>query len=120
MKVFFRRMLAILAAFVLVTPVAFRPSQLAADGFLKGPVDYHGSLEEKSQEAVIIMNTFAAPGEATEDLILRISVEGDVDHFAWVIPFPNQPEVNKADGVLFKELFEYVQDRLDTQNKRKS
>ena len=62
-------------------------------------------------------------GPATEDLILKVSVEGDVNHFAWVIPFPNQPTTNRADAKLFKELFDYVEFRLQMQRdlkKRKS
>jgi hypothetical protein len=102
---------------VLAAIVVARPSQLAADGFLKGPREYKGSLEERSQEAVIIMTS--DHGKATEDMILKITVEGEVDQFAWVIPFPNQPKVNKADAALFKELFDYVQKRLQTQRKTK-
>ena len=118
MKVLFSRLVRILAAFVLGTLVLFNPLQLVADGLLKAPRDYEGSLEERSQEAIIVMT---ADGEtATEDLILKISVDGDVDQFAWVIPFPNQPKVNKADAALFKELYDYVKERIQTQRKTKS
>lgn len=103
---------------VLATIVVAGPSQLAADGFLKGPHDYKGSLEERSQEAVIIMTS--EHGKATEDMILKITVEGEVDQFAWVIPFPNQPKVTKADAALFTELFDYVHKRLQTQQETRS
>jgi hypothetical protein len=86
---------------------------------LKGPAQYEGSLEERSQEAVIIVTNAREGGPATEDLILRISVVGAVDHFAWVIAFPNQPTTTKADSKLFKELFDYVEFRLQSKRELK-
>ena len=89
----------------------FAPSQSSADGFIVPPAHYEGSLEEKSQEAIIIFRSPAKPDKAdgaTEDLILKITVEGAVEKFAWVIPFPNKPTVKKADAKLFKELYDYV------------
>jgi hypothetical protein len=84
-----------------------------ADGKVSKPRSYQGSLEEQAQEAILIYT----PGEddqkpATEDLILKIAVKGKVDSFAWVIPFPTEPEtVEKEDARLFAELFRYVESR---------
>lgn len=84
---------------------------ILGDGKVMPHRDYKGSLEERSQEAIIIFESAQSEGEAVEDLILKISVAGDAEKFAWIIPFPNEPETEKADPELFKELFEYVQFR---------
>jgi len=107
---------AALPALVAATVVCCLPSRLLADGMAVGPahfkgVPYKGSVEERSQEAIVIFHGGQKAGEATEDLILRISVVGEVENFAWVIPFPNQPKVKKEDPRLFKELYRYVQAR---------
>ena len=78
-----------------------------ADGKVFGPRSYQGSLEEQSQEAILI----STPG-AVQELILKIAVKGDIDRFAWVVPFPTEPKVGKEDAVLFVELFNYVESRL--------
>ncbi len=91
---------------------------VSADGTVKGPAEYEGSLEEKSQEAIIVFNPPGRSTGAVEDLILKITVEGDVDQFAWVIPFPNEPAVDQADAKLFSELFDYVESRLHPAKKK--
>ncbi len=113
MRLFFGAMILLLASSVL-TPAL-------ADGKLVRPRDYAGSLEERAQEAIIIFQGSQSPGEAVEDLILKISVRGEasvaqgiaqsVAQFAWVVPFPQEPKVEKEDARLFKELFDYVQAR---------
>ena len=113
------RMYCIFAAVLSGTIVTLPSVQAVADGMVKGPAKYEGSLAESSQEAVIIVTNPPDDGPATEDLILKISVKGEVDRFAWVIPFPNPPVVEKADAQLFKELFDYVEYRLDSQRKSK-
>ena len=72
------------------------------------PAKYKGLLQERAQEAIIIFDSVPPQREATEDLILKIRVEGEATHFAWVVPFPSQPTVNKADEKLFKELYDDV------------
>lgn len=83
------------------------------------PRDYQGSLEERAQEALIIFHSSEKPGQATEDLILKIQVEGRASQFAWIVPFPKPPEVTKEDPAIFKELFDYVQARKVQSNKTK-
>jgi hypothetical protein len=73
---------------------------------------YKGSLEERAQEGIIIFQGSPTRGHAVEDLILRIRVEGDIDHFAWVIPFPTQPTAHKESPQLFPELHAYVEAQL--------
>jgi len=102
--------LGLCAADVLADGVAVPPSMY------KG-VPYEGSVEERSQEAILIFHTSTQPGGSREDLILKISVEGQVDRFAWVLPFPNEPEVEKEDAKLFSELYDYVEARLAWQHK---
>ncbi len=98
----------LVAAWLAAGVGALTPSLLVADGILRPPRDYKGSLVEQAQEAIIIFHASSKPGEAIEDMILKIKVEGNTDDFAWVIPFPQQPKVQKADAVLFKELYNYV------------
>jgi hypothetical protein len=81
------------------------------DGKIVRPRNYQGSLEEKAQEAIIVFHEGEQPGEAVEDLILKITVAGEVDNFAWVVPLPNEPETKQEVAALFKELFDYVEAR---------
>jgi hypothetical protein len=87
------------------------------DGKIFPPRQYKGSIEERSQEAIILFHQSGATGKATEDLILKINVEGSVDvaeTFGWVVPFPKEPTVSAAKAVWFKEIFDYVQARKQT------
>ena len=99
-----------LASAVLLTCLAVQ--QTAADGLVFRPIAYKGSLNERSQEAIIIFHKGDKAGEATQDLILKISVEGGVDQFGWVVPLPSVPDTGKEDARLFDELHGYVQARL--------
>ncbi len=82
-----------------------------ADGKVFRPRAYTGSLEEQSQQAILICTPAESGEETTQDLILKIGVKGDVDRFAWVIPFPNVPAVEKEEAKLFADLFNYVESR---------
>src|SRR5262245_25277294 len=81
---------------------------LHADGKLVAPRNYTGSLEERAQEAIIVFQGSDKAGEAVEDIILKITVQGEAEQFAWVIPFPQEPKVEKEEGAIFRELFDYV------------
>ena len=72
------------AVFVFAT---LSPSRVLSDGWLAKRSKYTGSIEELAQEAIIIFDDTEAPGDATEDLLLKVTVQGAVDEFAWVIPF---------------------------------
>jgi hypothetical protein len=87
-----------------------------ADGKLIGPATYQGvpynrSPQEQAQEAILIFRAGGPDRSAVEDLILRVTVEGEADRFAWVIPFPAEPQIAREDAALFKELYEYVETR---------
>jgi len=96
----------------LILLLAVIPSLVLADGKVMPPRNYTGSLEERSQEAIIIFTPGTKTKSAIEDLIIKIQVEGKVDNFAWVVPLPNQPETREEDPILFKECFDYVQSHL--------
>jgi len=93
--------------------------QVRGDGKLFSPRGYKGSLEERSQEAIILFQTLEQEGGSFEDLILKIGIKGKTDQFAWVIPFPREPKVEKEDAKLFQELHHYVQNRLARSGGRK-
>ncbi len=100
-----------LAAAVLSAAMFATATPALADGKVVRPRNYEGSLEEKSQEAIIVFHGSDEPGEAVEDLILKITVAGEAENFAWIIPLPNEPETKPEDAALFKELFDYVEAR---------
>ena len=89
-----------------------------SDGLVIKKRDYHGSLEEASQEAVIIFRPSDQTGQAVQDLILSIEVRGNASEFAWVIPFPNAPETFAEDDGLFRELFDYVEIQRQRMNRK--
>ncbi len=96
-----------------------------ADGKVFAPASYKekpyaGSLEETAQEAILIFHKGDEDRSARQDMILKISVEGEVDNFAWVVPLPNAPKTGKEDAALFGELHGYVQARLAAQSRSRS
>jgi hypothetical protein len=76
------------------------------------PRQYQGSLEERAQEAILIFQEGHDEQPALEDMILKVGVRGQADHFAWVVPFPQEPAVKKESAALFRELHLYVETRL--------
>lgn len=103
--------LIILAFIALAGPVL-------ADGLVRPPLNYKGSLAEKSQEAIIVFTPGTETRSAKQDLILKIQVAGSVSNFAWVVPLPKVPKTAKADAGLFRECFDYVQARQRPAPKR--
>lgn len=100
----------------LASLIALPATVCLADGKVQPPRKYKGSLEERAQEALIVFKQGRKRGESVEDLILKIRVAGDVDNFAWIVPFPQKPKVKEADAKLFTELFNYV----DARRRRRS
>ena len=94
-------------------------SLVLGDGKVMPPRDYKGSLEEKAQEAIIVFTPGTAEKSAVQDLIIKIQVEGKVDEFAWVVPFPSKPTTHEEEAVLFKECFNYVEARRRPASKSK-
>jgi hypothetical protein len=70
---------------IILCPIALLALAAAvlADGMVKPPIEYRaepyaGSLEETSQEAILIFHPGDAETSASQDLILKISVAGEV------------------------------------------
>ena len=101
--------LPLLLALVVTPLLAFTAS--TPDGKVVPPKDYKGSLEEKAQEAIIVFHGSGEKADAVEDLVIKISVQGNAKTFGWVVPFPNKPEVFREDARLFSELHRYVEMR---------
>jgi hypothetical protein len=97
---------------VVVAIVLASPARTWADGMVVAPKDYRGSLEERAQEALIVFHAGDEAKPATEDLILKIRVEGDASSFAWVVALPSEPTTAPEDGKLFEELHRYVQEQM--------
>lgn len=98
-------------------------SSALADGTIVAPAiykekPYAGSLEETAQEAILIFHRGDENNSAKQDMILKIQVEGEVDHFAWIIPLPNPPKTGQENAELFEELHNYVEARLAAQSRR--
>ena len=91
-----------LSVVIVVALTSLAVQQAAADGMVFRPIAYKGSLNERSQEAIIIFHPGDRAGEATQDLILKISVQGGVDQFGWVVPLPSAPQTGKYDARLFE------------------
>ena len=96
------------------------PPLVLGDGKVMPPRNYKGSLEEKAQEAIIVFTPGTAEKSAVQDLIIKIQVEGRVDDFAWVVPFPSKPTTHEEEAVLFKECFNYVESRRRPVSKGKA
>lgn len=100
------------APFLALGVILLSSSQpIRGDGIVRPPIDYKGSLNERSQEAIIVFREGEDGKSAREDLIIKIRVEGDASNFAWIVPLPNPPTTTKADPKLFEELHDYVQER---------
>ncbi|MFQ6096360.1 MAG: DUF2330 domain-containing protein [Armatimonadota bacterium] len=70
-----------------------------ADGCLMPPkADEAADIREPEQKALIWYH------DGVEDLILQVKYEGDVESFAWMVPCPAKPEVDKVEGAPFHEL----------------
>ncbi|MBN1162469.1 DUF2330 domain-containing protein [Patescibacteria group bacterium] len=79
---------------------SFSSRPALADGMVLPPSNRY--IYETEQKAVIWYD------EKTqrETLVLSISFEGDAEDFAWVVPVPSKPEVEKARNELFLALEE--------------
>lgn len=79
--------------FALIIPITTR-----ADGGLMPPHGYW--IAETDQKAVIVFEN------NTETLILSTNFQGDAKEFAWIIPTPTQPQVDKGPYNIFESLQE--------------
>ncbi|MEQ8762851.1 MAG: DUF2330 domain-containing protein [Planctomycetota bacterium] len=107
-------------AIVAITSLLWTSLAMAyPDGKVMPPVDFKGTLEETSQEAVLIFHKGTEQKSATQDMILKIRVEGEASEFGWVVPLPNAPETFREDAALFEELERYVEMRLEAEYQKR-
>ena len=71
----------------------------ADGGLFIPPRPGYEDISQPSQKAIIIYD------DGKEDLILQVRYEKGAENFAWVVPVPDYPEVNKSDSKLFDELY---------------
>jgi hypothetical protein len=76
----------------------FLPGIVSADGVIFPPSDYY--VAETDQKAVLFYD------QGIETLILSITFTGNAKDFAWVVPTPSRPEVDKSSSELFLSLEE--------------
>lgn len=69
-----------------------------ADGGFFPPVYYKEDIYEPTQKGMIIFDG------KTEQLIIEATYEGEMNDFAWIIPVPSYPDINKSSTYLFEEL----------------
>jgi len=81
------------------------PSVSLADGGLIPPPNRY--VYETDQRAVIFYEN------NIETLILSVKFQGNAEDFAWIIPTPNKPEVEKSNVELFSSLKELTQIQED-------
>ena len=84
--------------FALIILSLFLPGIVSADGVIFPPPDYY--VAETDQKAVLFYD------KGVETLILSITFTGNAKDFAWVVPTPSRPEVDKASSELFLSLEE--------------
>jgi len=100
------------ALFLALGAILMSSSQaIRGDGIARPPIDCKGSLNERSQEPIIVFREGEDGKSAPEELLIKIQGEGDARNFAWIVPLPNPPKTTKADSKLFEELHDYVQER---------
>lgn len=83
---------------ILTTAICLSPVFVVADGGLIPPPDRY--VYETDQKAVIFYD------QGIENLILQITFEGNAKDFAWIVPTPKQPQVEKSTDTLFTRLDE--------------
>ncbi len=77
--------------------ILFSPLALADGGFFP-PVYYKEDIYEPTQKGIIIFDG------NTEQLIIQAAYQGNMNDFAWIIPVPSYPAINKTSSYLFEEL----------------
>lgn len=75
----------------------FAPSVLADGGFFP-PVYYNEDIFEPTQKGIILHDG------TQEQLIIQATYKGEMDDFAWIIPVPSYPDIDKTSSYLFEEL----------------
>lgn len=95
-----RRLLRIFSLVLFLTPLS-----AGADGLLVPPPEYW--VTETNQEAVVFFE------DGREDLILSTEFRGNAADFAWIVPTPSQPTVERGSWEIFSALREITQKQID-------
>ena len=98
-------MLKILKKILLILLVGLFPASSLADGFIVHPPGY--PVYETDQKAVIFYEA------NQETIILSAAFRGQAKDFAWIIPTPNRPKVEKSSDELFVSLDELTRTKRD-------
>ena len=91
--------------FIFLLAALLVPGVVLADGMMVPPPDRY--IYETDQKAVIFYE------DGKEKLVLSTAFNGDVEDFAWIVPTPTRPQVNKASDELFISLQELTLPNYD-------
>lgn len=80
----------------LILSVLLLDSPVRADGMLISPIDYQ--MSESSQKAVLWFDN------KKETMVVSVDFNGNARDFAWIIPVPNRPTVERGSDLLFTSL----------------
>lgn len=81
------------------------PTFVFADGMIVPVPDRY--IWETEQKAIIFYE------DNKESLILSVTFQGDAENFAWIVPTPSRPQVNKSSDELFTSLEELTMPIVD-------
>ncbi len=99
-----RRLLASLVALLLMAVGLFAlPAEACACGAY---VPSEGDAEIRGEASVVRFDG------RTEDIIMRLTVQGESPEAAWILPVPTTAEVRLADADLFRDLVELTRPRV--------
>jgi hypothetical protein len=84
---------------VLMAAILLPTIGLADGGIAPWPGRY---VYESDQKAAIVYK------DGVEDLFISVTVKGNSEQFAWLVPTPSKPEVSEGPDNLFSELSEYA------------
>jgi hypothetical protein len=86
-------------SFVLMAAILLPALGFADGGIAPWPGRY---VYESDQKAAIVYK------DGVEDLFISVTVKGNSEQFAWLVPTPSKPEVSEGPDNLFSELSEYA------------
>lgn len=95
--------------FIFLFSVLLLPNLALADGMMIPPIGRY--IYETDQKGVIFFEN------GREKLILSTSFNGDAEDFAWVVPTPSKPEVQKASSEIFAALRDLTETKEDWNEK---
>jgi Uncharacterized protein conserved in bacteria (DUF2330) len=95
-----------LIASIIITLFSLSIFQTAkADGMLVPPPDY--MIYETEQKAAIFYD------QGIEHLVIQIAFQGNAENFAWIVPTPAQPKIEKSSDSLFLKLDQLTRPEIE-------